>query len=419
MGSGWTVKKSQQSPSRKAGAINSTRCGELLDKDRATDTLEGSLSDPWCLILCILLMVLKVVSISVYYVRRLSTGGQSACDPNGPKGIASETQRGAPPSCWFCQWLVGVVDGAGTFSIVKQNGKWSLAFQISQSSYNLRLLYFIKKMVGVGNVNVDKKRGMACGLPGRTLIRPGTGPTLWVRPQLFRIRDLKILSLLIFPIFDRFPLLTTKQFYYDRFKKAHSILVDPELSKKEKDQRLEALLLTKPDENYVSPAWDGVALPMSAEDANRVVTDGWLIGFTEAEGSFYLVVKEKGVRIVHGFGISQKLDWIVLEALRIRLGIATKVVRRSKHGHNQLDTTNSRAIANIGSFFNGKMKGMKAVEFKIWLRSQRHKGDFSELERVQSLLRKLLPGRTLIRPGTGRVRASQSLWDSADSKKDG
>jgi hypothetical protein len=97
----------------------------------------------------------------------------------------------------------------------------------------------------------------------------------------------------------------------------------------------------------------------------------------------------------------------VLEALRIRLGIATKVVRRSKHGHNQLDTTNSRAIANIGSFFNGQMKGMKAVEFQIWLRSQRHKGDFSELERVQSLLRRLR-----------RVRASQSLWDSADSKKD-
>ena len=184
--------------------------------------------------------------------------------------------------------------------------------------------------------------------------------------------------------------------------------MDPELSKKEKDHRLEALLLTKPYENYVSPAWEGLALPMSAEDANRVVTDGWLIGFTEAEGSFYLVVKEKGVRIVHGFGISQKLDWIVLEALRIRLGIATKVVRRAKHGHNQLDTTNSRAIANIGSFFNGQMKGMKAVEFKIWFRSQRHKGDFSELERVQSLLRKLR-----------RVRASQSLWDSADSKKDG
>jgi hypothetical protein len=61
------------------------------------------------------------------------------------------------------------VDGDGTFSIVKQNGKWSLAFQITQSSYNLRLLYFIKKMLGVGNINVDKKRGMA----------------------LFRIRDLK------------------------------------------------------------------------------------------------------------------------------------------------------------------------------------------------------------------------------------
>jgi hypothetical protein len=90
------------------------------------------------------------------------------------------------------------VDGDGTFSIVKQNGKWSLAFQITQSSYNLRLLYFIKKMLGVGNVNVDKKRGMA------------------VAVAVFRIRDLKILSLLIFPIFDSFPLLTTKKVYYDR-----------------------------------------------------------------------------------------------------------------------------------------------------------------------------------------------------------
>ena len=42
------------------------------------------------------------------------------------------------------------------------------------------------------------------------------------------------------------------------------------------------LLLTKPTADYVSPVWAGVALPMSAEDVKRIVTDPWLIGFTEA-----------------------------------------------------------------------------------------------------------------------------------------
>jgi hypothetical protein len=60
---------------------------------------------------------------------------------------------------------------------------------------------------------------------------------------------------------------------------------------------------------------------------------------------------------------SQKLDRLVLEAIRIRLGIATKVVYKNKLGYHLLDTTNSRAIVNIGAFFNGKMKGKKAVEF--------------------------------------------------------
>ena len=40
----------------------------------------------------------------------------------------------------------------------------------------------------------------------------------------------------------------------------------------------------------------------------------WLIGFTEAEGSFY-IVKKGPCRLVHAFEITQKLDIIVLEAI--------------------------------------------------------------------------------------------------------
>jgi hypothetical protein len=326
-----------------------------------------------------------------YYVRMLSTRGQSACNTNGSKVLHQRLNVEHPSSSWFCQWLVGVTDGDGTFSISKQGNSWNLVFKIAQSSYNLRLLFYIKQSLGVGRVNVEKSSDMAS----------------------FRIRDRKQLAEVIFPIFDTFPLLTTKQFYYDRLKKAYTILEDESLSKIERDQRIEDLLLTKPTADYVSPVWTDVTLPMSFEDVKRIVTDPWLVGFIEAEGSFYLapvfvgssllrprgLVKEKGLRIVHAFGLTQKLDWLVLEGIRIRLGIATKV-RKNKLGFNGLDTTNSRAIDNLGAFFNGKMKGKKAVEFKIWLRSQKYKGNFSKLESIQAFLRNLR-----------RKRASTSLWD--------
>ena len=47
----------------------------------------------------------------------------------------------------------------------------------------------------------------------------------------------------------------------------------------------------------------------------------WLLGFTETEGSFYLVSKTS-TRIVHAFEITQKLDPIVLKAIALILGIS-------------------------------------------------------------------------------------------------
>jgi len=88
------------------------------------------------------------------------------------------------------------------------------------------------------------------------------------------------------------------------------------------------------------------------------------VGFIEAEGSFYLVNKEK-TRIVHGFGLTQKLDSIVLEAIKYILHIPTSVKLKSNHNHYILDTTNSRAIENIISYFHNTMKGMKSVEYRI------------------------------------------------------
>ena len=267
---------------------------------------------------------------------------------------------------WFEQWLVGMTDGNGTFSIARQNDKWSLAYKITQSRYNLRALFYIKKQLGVGSVTKDNTKGQ------------------------FFIRDRKKLEAVIFPIFDKYPLLTSKQFNYLRFKQAFNILENASLTKDEKDKILFALKTESIPENYVSPSWNSANLPLkSVNDLNNVMTKAWLVGFIEAEGSFYLVTKEP-TRIVHGFGLTQKLDSVVLEGIKYILHIPTSVKLKSNHNHYILDTTNSRAIENIISYFHNTMKGMKSVEYRIWARSYaKDKGDYNKLSNIRDMVRKL------------------------------
>jgi len=264
----------------------------------------------------------------------------------------------------FHQWLVGFTDGDGSFSIIRvAEGKWTLFFKISQSSYNLRALYFIKKQLGVGSVHVEANSKAD-----------------------FRIRDRKVIGSVILPIFDKYPLLTSKHYDYLKFKKAYKILTNPNLSTKEKDSLLLELKSKKVPTDYISPAWEKLNYKVNdTHDAKLVMSKYWLVGFTEAEGSFYLVSKEP-TRIVHAFEITQKLDIIVLKAIAHILGISTGV--QEKKTYNTVVTTNSRSIANIIEYYSNTMKGMKAVEFKIWARSfVKHRGKFKELDKIRENIR--------------------------------
>lgn len=315
---GWTVDKDKQSPQCKLGAM------KFHSMRRHPQPGENYL---WYL----------------SHVKMFSTRGQYAWDCS-KKQSHQRLNVEDPDKIWFEQWLVGVTDGDGSFSIIRQGGdKFNLVFKIGQSPYNLRLLYYIKKQLKAGSVYVEGDNGH------------------------YRIRDRKIINQVIFPIFDKYPLLTTKYFNYIKFKEAYQILENKELSREEKITRLEGILNSKPSDTYISPAWKKLPLENSQE-AKEVITKPWLVGFVEAEGSFYLTSKDKA-RIVHGFGISQKLDRVVLEAIKQVLRISTKVRYKELHNYYLLDTTNSRAIENIIDYFSNTMKGMKAVEYKIFARS--------------------------------------------------
>ena len=202
----------------------------------------------------------------------------------------SETQRNAFSSGMvnnstnFQEWLVGITDGDGTFYFAKtKKGIWSFSFQIGQSNYNLRLLYYIKSMLGIGSVSATNAKDNTAH---------------------YRVRNIQHIIQYILPIFDNYPLLTRKHYLYSLFKEAILIMSNPSLSKEMKDKLISEIKtksLNGIPTDYVSPAWPGKTVN-SIQDAKKVISKYWLIGFTEAEGSFY-ILKKGPQQLVHAFEI--------------------------------------------------------------------------------------------------------------------
>ena len=68
------------------------------------------------------------------------------------------------------------------------------------------------------------------------------------------IRDRNQIERVILPIFDKYPLLTSKYFDYARLRKAFDVLQNSSLSREDRDAQMSNLKhLEKPD-NYLSPA---------------------------------------------------------------------------------------------------------------------------------------------------------------------
>lgn len=114
----------------------------------------------------------------------------------------------------------------------------------------------------------------------------------------------------------------------------------------------------------------------------KVMSKSWLIGFTEVEGSFYLEKRESQV-LMHIFEISKILDDIVLEAI-------VKILRVNfiKNNTNYtLFLTNYKDIQFIVEYFHKQMKGMKALEYRIWARSFTKKTkDLTYLSHIKNLM---------------------------------
>ena len=93
-------------------------------------------------------------------------------------------------------WLVGLVEGDGWFSITK-NGKYcKYEFGIELHERDIQMLYKIKKALGVGTISLKKDQNKVS----------------------FRIRKKPHLKEVILPIFDKYPMISTKHLKYLRFR---------------------------------------------------------------------------------------------------------------------------------------------------------------------------------------------------------
>lgn len=245
----------------------------------------------------------------------------------------------------FEQWFVGFTDGDGTFNVytsVKSN-KINLTFKISQKAVNKQVLHYMKKELGVGKVS-KVYNGMVS----------------------YSIRDRKSIMKVIIPLFDSNSLHTLKYNDYIKFKKALEIWVD---DSKSQDVKIKLI--------------NGIERGELIRESK--VSEDWIVGFIEAEGSFYL--SKKG-EIAHGFGITQKYDKHLLEQIKVFFTIKSKV-RWNKAGHWALDAGDQNSLKRIKKFFFRRFKGRISLIYRIWSRSFRDKGKYNKLLLIKNHIKKL------------------------------
>ena len=265
----------------------------------------------------------------------------------------------------FCVWLIGFTDAHGGFTIEKSGkNKYSWVYYQDQNIYNKRILIYIKKVLNTGNINIH------------------------LNMVKYRVKDKKNLKEIIIPIFNQQPLLTSKLYKYNLWKEGLNIwesnIPIEEKIKKIEEIRIKIKLIPK---DYKSLIWLNKDLT-NINVIKDIINKHWLAGFTEGDGSFYLVNKDNN-RISPGFGITQKLDYHILESIRKILHIKAKVkIYNNKY---LLDTTNKRSINNISHYYTNLLISQKALEFKIWCKAiyYMEKENNKKQLRYQNMLRKI------------------------------
>jgi len=226
--------------------------------------------------------------------------------------------------------LVGLIEGDGWFSISKKGKYLIYELGIELNIRDVQLIYKIKKLLGVGIISFKKDT------------------------VLLIIRNKDHLINIILPIFNKYPMLTNKQYDFLRFK----------------DNLLSNIILYDDlPKNYIRPN-----LPKF--DANFILNQSyfsaWLIGFIEAEGCFSIYKPLKDTSLVASFDIAQKNGSEALKAISIYLSFTQKI--NLENNSYKIKVSSVRSIENLIKFMDKapvKLLGYKKLQYILWLKQLR------------------------------------------------
>ena len=256
------------------------------------------------------------------------------------------------------QWLIGFTDGDGCITMYKEKkylNNWRHEYTIGLSIKDIRLLYKIKKILGCGVIR--KYNNVA----------------------IFTVKKIKHLIYKIIPIFDKYPLLTDKKrLIYLNFRNSllHKAIVNKRNITNKDIIFIKELLNNIPDNLY------NISIEDLFKNIDNNFFDNWLVGFTEAEGSFYFIKKDKSdidniyqdqIPLRAEFILSQNNNFFLLNKIKEKLKISRKVSLQTKSSdHYYIVAGSILSIQNVIDFYTNpnliKFKGIKYLQFILWLK---------------------------------------------------
>lgn len=251
------------------------------------------------------------------------------------------------------QWLVGFTDGDGCFTTYKEKkyeNNWRHEYTIGLHIKDTRLLYKIKRLLG-------------CGIVRK-----------YNNVVIYNIKKIEHILTIIIPLFDSNPLLTQNKI--SRYLRFRETFLNKVINSKRstEDQKILGRLLMEKDMKGV----------YNNETINLLLTDrswldyfsNWIVGFTEAEGSFYHTkLPESDLRREEKyrpeFRVSQDDEKELLSKIKDRIGLNRDVgISSNRKNHYYIIAVSKKSLKKVIEYFNNpsivKLKGDKLLQFRLW-----------------------------------------------------
>ena len=254
-------------------------------------------------------------------------------------------------------WFVGFTDGDGCLSVYKEKkykNNFRHEYSIGLEIADIKLLHKIKSLLGCGTIRT------------------------YNNVAIFKIKKINHLLNILIPLFDKYPLLIEKK--RNSYLNFRNTLLCKVLNSKRatiQDKNYCEYLLknfrASAIENLYKLPIDDLLLNLRGEHPDYF--DNWLVGFTEAEGSFYFVKdpKDSKSNLRAEFRIGQNNNLLLLNKIRNRLNLKREVaLQANSKNHYYILAASIPTIQNVINFYSNpslvKLKGKKYLKFILWLK---------------------------------------------------